>query len=153
MWQGSADTQYEYDGEIDAWIYRFDVDGDNSYDILLVSDICEYTLLQGHSLDTEAGYYDLTLSRNVSYTLPVRSLRIITKSMPAPPKMLGDLNGDNAVDVLDAVLIEKYIVEKTQFSDEQKQLADVNHDGAIDVLDAVLIKKFAVEKIAEFPQA
>ena len=66
------------------------------------------------------------------------------------PKEVGDSNGDGAVDVLDAVLIQKYVVGKTDLSDLQLEFSDVNLDGAVDVLDSVDIQKYLVEKITEF---
>lgn len=69
-----------------------------------------------------------------------------------PPVILGDTNGDGSIDVLDAVLIQKYSVDKIKFTDEQKYAADVNGDNNTDVLDATLIQKYAVGKITEFPK-
>lgn len=52
--------------------------------------------------------------------------------------------------VLDAVMIQKYAVNKITLTDKQKYVADVNNDGFIDVLDATDIQKFTVDKITEF---
>lgn len=56
----------------------------------------------------------------------------------------GDVNGDNVLDVLDAVEIQKNSVEKIQFTDAQKRTGDYNKDGNCDVLDAVEIQKALV---------
>lgn len=66
------------------------------------------------------------------------------------PVIYGDVNGDRNVDVLDAVLIQKYAAEKTELTEEQIKLGDVNNDGVVDTLDAVQIQKFAAGKISEF---
>lgn len=58
----------------------------------------------------------------------------------------GDVNGDRALDITDAVNIQKYAVDKTDFSDKQKDLGDVNLDNNCDVLDAIEIQK---ELVAE----
>lgn len=63
---------------------------------------------------------------------------------------IGDVNGDNAVDTLDAVLIQKYAVEKTEFDERQLYVGDVNNDGDVNVLDASDVQKFSVGKITEF---
>lgn len=64
--------------------------------------------------------------------------------------LIGDVNFDKSVDVLDAVIIHKYSVEKTDLDVLQRYVADVNNDGNIDVLDALDIQKYCVEKLSEF---
>lgn len=64
--------------------------------------------------------------------------------------VIGDLNGDKKVDVLDAVMVQKYAVDKTQLTPVQLYAADVNNDNNVDILDAADIQKFAAEKITEF---
>ncbi len=64
--------------------------------------------------------------------------------------LIGDVNFDKSVDVLDAVIIHKYSVEKTNLDTLQRYVADVNDDGNIDVLDALDIQKYCVDKISEF---
>ncbi len=63
-----------------------------------------------------------------------------------PPALLGDVNGDGVVDILDAVMIQKFAVDKVVFTDGQKQNADFNGDGVCDVLDATAIQKALVER-------
>ena len=58
--------------------------------------------------------------------------------------VLGDANGDNEVDVLDAVKILKCIVGNDSFVDAQERAADANEDGSVDVTDAVTILKYIV---------
>lgn len=70
--------------------------------------------------------------------------------IPDQQVMIGDANGDNVVDVLDATLIQKFTVDKAELTDEQQKVADVNDDGTVDILDASDIQKFTVEKITEF---
>lgn len=60
------------------------------------------------------------------------------------PYMIGDVNLDGHVDVLDATEISKYIVSISTLSDVQRELADYNHDGGINVVDATEIQKFVV---------
>ena len=49
--------------------------------------------------------------------------------------LLGDLNGDNNIDILDVVSIVNIIIENNSYN----QQADLNNDGNIDVLDVVQI--------------
>lgn len=64
--------------------------------------------------------------------------------------IIGDVNGDGNIDVIDATLVQKYAVERTELTAEQKLLADVNNDGNIDTLDATDVQKYSVEKLQEF---
>lgn len=60
------------------------------------------------------------------------------------PYMIGDVNLDGYVDVIDATEISKYIVSISTLSDVQRELADYNHDGEISVVDATEIQKLVV---------
>ena len=51
---------------------------------------------------------------------------------------------DGGIDILDATLIQKYVVGIVELSTEQKHLADYNNDGDITVVDATEIQKFIV---------
>ncbi len=64
--------------------------------------------------------------------------------------ILGDANGDNTVDVLDAAAIQKHASGKAELNSEQLAAADVNGDGNVDVLDAADIQKYAAGIISEF---
>lgn len=65
-------------------------------------------------------------------------------------KIIGDANGDNTVDILDAAAIQKHASGISELNSEQLVAADVNGDGNVDVLDAAEIQKFAAGKIIEF---
>ncbi len=73
---------------------------------------------------------------------------VIPKLKPA--HLIGDVNRDGNVDVLDAVIVQKYSASKGTLDDEQLYIGDVNDDGTVDILDAVQIQKYAGEKIFEF---
>lgn len=60
------------------------------------------------------------------------------------PYVIGDINLDGRVDVLDATEISKYVVSISTLSDVQRELADYNHDGVINVVDATEIQKLVV---------
>ena len=64
--------------------------------------------------------------------------------------LLGDVNGDGQVTVVDATLIQKYISGLVTFSDTQKAAADVNGDGSVSVIDATLIQKYIAGLISNF---
>ena len=64
--------------------------------------------------------------------------------------MLGDVNGDGKISVLDATLVQKYLAGLVTLSDTQKAAADVNGDGSVSVLDATQIQKYIAGLITEF---
>lgn len=80
-------------------------------------------------------------------TMPVYSYKWVGE---AGGLILGDVNGDGAVDVLDATVIQKIAVDKEELTDSQLYTANVNADGTVDILDATDIQKFAVNKISKF---
>lgn len=53
--------------------------------------------------------------------------------------ILGDINGDGAVDIEDAVAIVGHINGQTMLSAEQEKLADVDKSGAVDIEDAAAV--------------
>ncbi len=79
-------------------------------------------------------------------TVPVET----TVEPTTEPLIIGDVNLDGTVDVMDAVMIQLYATDNASFDDTQKYAADVNDDGNIDVLDAMDIQKFVSSKITEF---
>lgn len=67
--------------------------------------------------------------------------------MGSSPTLLGDVNCDGEVNVIDATEIQKYIVRLVSFNDNQKSVADTNGDGIITVFDATQIQKYIVNFI------
>lgn len=69
---------------------------------------------------------------------------------PNKETLLGDVNGDGEITIVDSTILQKYIVGQTTLDDETLNVADVNKDGAVTVVDATLIQKFVVKVITEF---
>ncbi|MBN2442629.1 MAG: dockerin type I repeat-containing protein [Spirochaetales bacterium] len=63
--------------------------------------------------------------------------------------ILGDVNGDSAIDIVDALLTAQTYVglNPPNFNPEA---SDVNCDGSLDIIDALLIAQYYVEIITEF---
>lgn len=57
------------------------------------------------------------------------------------PTILGDVNGDRYIDILDAAMIQKYAASKVKLNKLQKHAADYNKDGKIDILDSIAIQR------------
>lgn len=66
-----------------------------------------------------------------------------------PVQIIGDVNGDGSITVLDATTLQKYISGLVTLSDEQLALADTNGDGSVTVLDATAIQKYIAGLVTE----
>lgn len=53
--------------------------------------------------------------------------------------LLGDVNQDGLVNVLDVVSIVGYILGSQEFNETELYLSDYNEDGSVNVLDVVAI--------------
>lgn len=73
-------------------------------------------------------------------------LKITVDPLIEVEPILGDVNNDDVVDILDAVLVQKYSAEKTELTGDQLLVADFNGDGNVDILDATAIQKAAAER-------
>lgn len=60
------------------------------------------------------------------------------------PPVIGDVDFDGDINIKDATLIQKYIVNLSELSEEQYFVADFNKDGSVDVNDATDIQKYLV---------
>lgn len=56
--------------------------------------------------------------------------------------LFGDVNGDGTLSIVDATLIQAYLVRIAQFDDSQKAVGDVNGDGTININDVTLLQKY-----------
>lgn len=73
------------------------------------------------------------------------------KADTKPDVTYGDVNGDNTIDVSDALLICQIYLGNVAPTDTQNAAADVNGDGAVDVSDALMICQYYLGNITEFP--
>lgn len=60
---------------------------------------------------------------------------------------IGDVNGDNVIDILDATYIQLYLAEIVSLDSRPLKAADVNGDNSVDILDVTNIQKYLVELI------
>ena len=63
----------------------------------------------------------------------------------------GDINLDSRVDIIDAVLLNKYLAKMIQFSDAQRANADCYQDGILDDADATALMQFIILLIDDLP--
>lgn len=106
---------------------------------------------------TSKGMIEFTIPNhelvNTDIILSVFDINVKEKGADEPypdDRVIGDVNGDGVVDILDATKIQMYASSKIVLNQDQLYCADVNDDGNVDVLDAAQIQKFAVNRISEF---
>lgn len=59
--------------------------------------------------------------------------------------ILGDVNKDGVVNVLDTTEIQRYVACLNDFTDNQKFVADANADGRISILDATEVQRYVAD--------
>lgn len=67
------------------------------------------------------------------------------------PPMLGDIDGDGEVSVLDAILALRFAMGLDEFTDTQIAAGDVNGSGNINTTDALLILRYSMGSLEAFP--
>jgi hypothetical protein len=76
-------------------------------------------------------------------TLPVcESSGTYTQLMLTSCPPIGDVNLDGSISIDDSTLIQNYIAEIEELTDDQKLRADVNNNGEVDINDALFIGQF-----------
>ncbi|MBN2442174.1 MAG: protease inhibitor I42 family protein [Spirochaetales bacterium] len=70
---------------------------------------------------------------------------------PIPPVQPGDVNEDNLVDIVDALLVSQHYVGLDPRGLVNTSVADVDNNGEIDIVDALLIARFYVGLIPRLP--
>ncbi len=66
-------------------------------------------------------------------------------------RLFGDVNGDNKIDINDALLIAQYFVGLNPVGFTHIENADVNGDGSVNIVDSLLIAQYYVGLIDQFP--
>ncbi len=65
--------------------------------------------------------------------------------------LYGDVDLSGSVGANDATIIQFYVAEMTDLTDEQKIAADVTGEGIVNGADAVYIQRYLAEMIFIFP--
>jgi hypothetical protein len=70
--------------------------------------------------------------------------------LPLGAQTRGDINNDNSIDIIDALLIARCYISLNP--DQCKpQVADIDCDGSIDIIDALIVAQYYVNIIPELP--
>ena len=88
----------------------------------------------------------------VNFNLTTSKADVKVKLFEIDDCLWGDANHDGKVNVIDASMIEEYVVNQGNMNVFFcTKRTDVNDDGAINVIDASLIREYAVRNISSFP--
>lgn len=68
----------------------------------------------------------------------------------APDVLLGDVDGNEKIELSDAVMTLQYCVELLELDDKQLAAADVDKSGKVELADALAILQYCVELIDSF---
>lgn len=79
--------------------------------------------------------------------IPTAAVSTISASAAKPTagSMLGDINGDRVIALIDALYTQKQAVDLTELDESQKICADVNESGTVELMDAILTQKYVVD--------
>lgn len=64
--------------------------------------------------------------------------------------LLGDVNLNGEIDILDATLIQRHLAALDILTERQQKAADTNHSGEVDILDATMIQRYLAALMNEF---
>ncbi len=103
------------------------------------------TLITPPETPTRAGYIFLGWSQGLPVSFPDEETTVI-----ALWNKLGDVNGDNEITALDALMALQKSSKEIALTELQVQFADVNKDGCVSPLDALMILQYASGLILNF---
>lgn len=84
----------------------------------------------------------------VTITIPSgiqKTLSICHVTDVCSDKRMGDVNADGNVNLLDVVLLQKYLLRKTDGAEIAAELANCYEDEKIDIFDLMILKKILIE--------
>ena len=76
----------------------------------------------------------------------------ICNKVSPPLRLVGDVNNDGVVNVLDYVYMARHLVGTITLTGDDLDAADVDGNGRFDVLDYVYMARYLVGTITEFPR-
>ena len=119
--------------------------------------IDRYFLDQDEDTDEyyERALYLYTDEQLIEITKRFYEMLYVYNTMSDKYYIMGDVNRDGSVDILDSVYIQKkqvvsYLSIRRRYTNPQKSVGDVNGDNWVDTLDAVEIQKYCADKTTEF---
>ena len=133
-------NMYTFDGD-DFVSVTFDVIGSGTADVYLDLEILSVGYMNEDFETIDQSIVDYSEIQDISGIKGFENASISMTSEITCGVVLGDVNGDGMVTVVDVTDVLKYAVEIIDFSGTQKMAADVDGDGYITVKDATTIQK------------
>ncbi len=87
----------------------------------------------------------------LALTLLVTAFQAMAFAVTYTPTPFGDLDNDNQVNAVDALMVLQGAVGKITLTAEQNKRGELNLDGDINAIDALLILQYSVKIISKFP--
>ena len=92
-----------------------------------------------------------TTETSAATTTAAETTAVTTETTPKTPAVYGDLNGDSDVNILDVIIINKFLLGSSDLTDAQSSMADVDRSGKVNAMDALNILKKVVGNIEKLP--
>ena len=133
----------------DSYVDNYTEATGHSYEAVVTAPTCTAQGYTTHTCTTCGSSYKDTYTDALGHTYEDGScIRCGTQDSNV---LLGDVNGDEEIDLLDALLIIAYYNETSDLTADQFTAADVNGDSEVDMSDANLIIQYYNELITSFP--
>lgn len=137
-------TVKSYLSESDTVTIQLIKSGEVAYETTVKGNNAKYSI-SGVASGTHTMKVSKSAHADREYTVIVANSDVIRN---AKIFAIGDVNSDGDISVVDATLVQKYIVGLENLKDFQKKSADVNDNNEISVVDATLIQKYIVGLVA-----
>ena len=83
----------------------------------------------------------IAVSGNYSVTSDIVTMRYLSDK-PVAPYILGDVDGDGDVSIIDASWIQRELADMSATDTYNEAAADVNNDGVVDITDVTFIQRY-----------
>jgi beta-N-acetylglucosaminidase len=135
---------------VDGILSKMDVKVDGNFMFGISPDVAVTTLINTVTKNGgEASVVDLNGNVKTSGVFSTGDSIVIkgtTESKTFIISVRGDVNKDGKITILDLLLVQKHILEKTVLTNEQYYAAELNFDNKITILDLLLVQKHILEK-------
>ena len=91
--------------------------------------------------------------KEIADRLEAAVMDLVLAKMTSDPEevlILGDVDSDGEVTVMDALAMQKYVADKP-VSNFNEAVADINNDGEINITDTILIQKYTAGRPVDYP--
>lgn len=147
---GLSITGLGFDKEFDEYTFEYTVPVDTTADFIMVnaSAYAPSAMISGNGVRAlQPGYNKLEIVCTGSDgSKRTYTIHVTRKAVPKV-RETGDANGDDTVDIIDALYILRASVGKETLTAEDLKYADINKDGVADAQDALQIMKYVTGSI------